>query len=137
MSKKQGNTQDRAQAILNECIQFIAEESISHKEWCDHASTKYDITIRRAEIIWSDAWKVINARLKGNQEEVLNQAVLRLDNLYKEAKANGADWNTRTNILRERNRLLGLGKEVVRHEGDVTLKFDFDINTDETNGKEE
>jgi len=131
MSKKPGNTHDRAEAILNECIQFIAEESISHNEWCKHASAKYDITIRRAEMIWSDAWKVINERLKGNQEETLNQAVLRLDNLYKEAKENGCDYNTRTNILRERNRLLGLGKEVVKHEGEVSLQFDFNINKEQ------
>jgi hypothetical protein len=40
-----------------------------------------------------------------------------------------ADWNTRNNILREKHKLLGLGKENIEVKSQVKLSFDF--NNDE------
>jgi hypothetical protein len=49
--------------------------------------------------------------------------------LYIDARERNADWNTLANLLRERNRLLGLGKENVEVKSSVKLSFDF--NSDE------
>jgi hypothetical protein len=40
-----------------------------------------------------------------------------------------ADWNTLSNLLREKHRLLGLGKENIEVKSQVKLSFDF--NNDE------
>ena len=54
---------------------------------------------------------------------------MRLDDLYTKATKEGGDWNTRNNILREKHKLLGLGKENIEVKGSVALSFDF--NSDE------
>ena len=51
---------------------------------------------------------------------------MRLDDLYSKATKEGGDWNTRNNILKERHKLLGLGKENIEIKSEVALKFDFD-----------
>jgi hypothetical protein len=129
MGRKVGNTDARAKAILADCIMRISRDNISHNRWCEYAVETYKITTRRAEMIWSDAWKEIRDRFSKDAETNLIQAVARLDDLYSQATEQGGDWNTRANILRERHKLLGLGVE--RHEvkSDVKLSFDFDTES--------
>ena len=124
--RKPGNTNDRADAMRADCIRKIADENISHKEWCEYASEQYDITVRRAEMLWSDAWKIIREKFQKDAEDNLVQAVMRLDTLYAEARKSGYDYNSQVNILKEKHRLLGLGKEVQEIKQEVNLKFDFD-----------
>lgn len=126
MSRKSGDTNKKAEAQLNQCIVFITRDSISHGDWCRYAVDKYGMTKRRAEMVWSDAWEVLRERYRKDADENLTQALLRLDDLYKQATDEGGDWNTRANILRERNKLLGLHIDRVETKSEVNLKFDFD-----------
>jgi hypothetical protein len=129
MSKKMGQTHDRSKAIISDCIRKIAEDNISHKDWCEYASEQYNITIRRAEQVWSQSWKEIRDTFAVDAEQNLQQAVMRLDALYADARKRDADWNTLSNLLKEKHRLLGLGKENIEVRSEVRLSFDF--NSDE------
>ena len=100
MSRRKGNTNDRAKAILADAIKKIARENYSHKQWCEYAVSQYKITTRRAEMIWSDAWSDIKEKFAADAEANLMQAVMRLDDLYNQATEQGGDWNTRNNILK-------------------------------------
>jgi len=126
MGRKQGNTNDRYKAILADCMIRISRDNYSHKQWCEYASEKYDITIRRTEMIWSQCWSDIKEKFAKDAETNLLQAVARLDDLYAQATEQGGDWNTRANILRERHKLLGLGVEKHEVKSDIKLSFDFD-----------
>ena len=126
MSKKVGNTNARAKAIVADCIKKISRDNCSHKEWCEYAVEQYKITTRRAEMIWSDAWKDIKEKFQKDAEVNLMQAVARLDDLYSQATEQGGDWNTRNNILKEKHKLLGLGVEKHEVKQDIALRFDFD-----------
>ena len=123
--RKPGNTNDRAKAIVSDCIKKIAEENISHKNWCEYAVENYKITTRRAEQVWSIAWGDIRQQFAVDAEQNLQQAVIRLDALYIEARKSGYDYNTQVNILKEKNRLMGLGKEVHEVRSDIKLSFGF------------
>ena len=125
MPRKKGQTNDRARAIISDCIRKISRDNISHGDWCRYAVKEYKITTRRAEQIWSEAWKEIRDRFAKDAETNLLQALARLDDLYRDATEKGGDYNTRSNILRERHKLLGLGVEKHEHRVDTKLSFDF------------
>lgn len=129
MSKKPGQTNDRAKAIVSDCIRKIARDNYSHNEWCKYASEQYKITIRRAEQIWSESWTEIKDKFAADAEANLMQALMRLDDLYIQTTEQGGDWNTRNNILKERHKLMGLGVE--KHEVKSEIKLSFDFSSDE------
>ena len=129
MARKNGSTTARKEVQVSDCIRMIAEDNSSHKQWCDYATQQYDVSVRWAESIWSEAWKEIRNKFAVDAEQHLQQAVMRLDDLYTKACKEGGDWNTRNNILREKHKLLGLGKENIEVKGSVALSFDF--NNDE------
>lgn len=129
MGRKPGSTIDKKEAILSECIMLIAEKNISHGDWIRYTAEKYDFGQRWAEKLWSEAWSQIKERYSQKADENLSQALLRLDTLYSDARTRDADWNTLSNILKERHRLLGLGKENVEVKSEVSLRFDFDTDT--------
>lgn len=129
MGRKPGSTIDKKEAILSECIMLIAEKNISHGEWIRYTADKYQFGQRWAEKLWSEAWTQIKEKYSQKADENLTQALLRLDNLYSDARERGADWNSITNIAREKNRLLGLGKEVQEVKSEISLRFDFDTDT--------
>jgi hypothetical protein len=129
MGRKPGSTIDKKEAILSECIMLIAEKNISHGDWIRYTAEKYDFGQRWAEKLWSEAWSQIKERYSQKADENLSQALLRLDTLYADARERGADWNSLANIAREKNKLLGLGKENIEVKSSVKLSFEF--NSDE------
>jgi hypothetical protein len=128
MGRKPGSTDDKKEAILAECIMLIAEKNITHGDWIRYTADKYQFGQRWAEKLWSEAWSRIKEKYSAKADENLTQALLRIDSLYADARARDADWNTLSNILKERHRLLGLGKENVEVKSEVSLKFDFDVD---------
>ena len=126
MGRKAGNTNDRKKAMVSECMKLIAKKNIRHKDWVEHATEKYDITVRRAEMLWSDAWTELRSQFAKEAEENLIQAVARLDDLYDDASKAGYDYNSQVNILKEKHKLLGLHTERQEIKQEVSLKFDFD-----------
>jgi hypothetical protein len=128
MGRKPGSTDDKKEAILAECIMLIAEKNITHGDWIRYTADKYQFGQRWAEKLWSEAWSRIKEKYSAKADENLTQALLRIDSLYIDARERNADWNTLANLLRERNRLLGLGKENVEVKSEVSLKFDFDVD---------
>ena len=126
MARKHGSTTARKQAQVSECMKKIAEDNISHADWCRFATKQYDVSVRWAEKLWQEAWIEIRNKFAVDAETHLQQAVMRLDDLYKKATHEGGDWNTRNNILKEKHKLLGLGKENIEIKSEVALKFDFD-----------
>ena len=124
-SKKRGQTSARKDAMVSDAIKRIAQDNISHNEWCKYASEKYEITIRRAEQLWSDAWREIRDKFAQDAETNLLQAVARLDDLYSQASEQGGDWNTRNNILTSKHKLLGLYVDKQEHTVETKLSFDF------------
>ena len=131
MPRKPGSTDDKKEAILNECIMLISEKNMSHGDWCRYAESKYNFSTRWAEKLWSESWSRIKEKYSSKAEENLAQALLRLDTLYADARQRDADWNSLSNLLKEKHRLLGLGKENIEVKSQVKLSFDFD--TDENN----
>ena len=131
MPRKPGSTDDKKEAILNECIMLISEKNLSHGDWCRYAESKYNFSTRWAEKLWSEAWGRIKEKYSHKADENLTQALLRLDTLYSDARERDADWNSLSNLLKEKHRLLGLGKENIEVRSQVKLSFDFD--TDENN----
>jgi hypothetical protein len=126
MGRKVGNTNDRKKAMVADCMKLIAKKNIRHRDWVEHATKSYDITVRRAEMLWSDAWKELRAQFAKEAEQNLIQAVARLDDLYSEAADSGYDYNSRINILKEKHKLLGLHTEKQEIKQEVNLRFDFD-----------
>lgn len=131
MPRKPGSTDDKKEAILNECIMLISEKNMSHGDWCRYAESKYNFSTRWAEKLWSEAWGRIKEKYSHKADENLTQALLRLDTLYADARQRDADWNSLSNLLKEKHRLLGLGKENIEVKSQVKLSFDFD--TDDNN----
>ena len=126
MGRKVGNTNDRKKAMVADCMKLIAKKNIRHKDWVEHATKTYDITVRRAEMLWSDAWKELRGQFAKEAEENLIQAVARLDDLYDEASKSGYDYNSQINILREKHKLMGMYTEKQEIKQEINLKFDFD-----------
>lgn len=91
MGRKVGNTNARKKAMVSDCMKQIAKKNIRHKDWCEYAVETYDITTRRAEMLWSMAWEELRAQFAKDAEENLIQAVSRLDDLYEEASKSGYD----------------------------------------------
>ena len=132
MPRKPGSTDDKKEAILNECIMLISEKNMSHGDWCRYAESKYNFSTRWAEKLWSEAWGRIKEKYSHKADENLTQALLRLDTLYSDARERDADWNSLSNLLKEKHRLLGLGKENIEIKSHTKLSFDFDTD-DENN----
>ena len=82
MPRKPGSTDDKKEAILNECIMLISEKNLSHGDWCRYAESNYNFSTRWAEKLWSEAWGRIKEKYSHKADENLAQALLRLDTLY-------------------------------------------------------
>ena len=126
MGRKAGNTNARKKAMVSDCMKQIAKKNIRHKDWCEYATEKYDITVRRAEMLWSMAWEELRAQFAKEAEENLIQAVARLDDLYEEASKSGYDYNSQVNILKEKHKIMGMYTEKQEIKNEVSIKFDFD-----------
>lgn len=109
---------------------LISEKNLSHGDWCRYAESNYNFSTRWAEKLWSEAWGRIKEKYSHKADENLAQALLRLDTLYSDARERGADWNTIANILREKNKLQGLGKENIEVKSQISLSFDFNSDDD-------
>jgi hypothetical protein len=126
MGRKAGDTNARKKAMVSDCMKQIAKKNIRHKDWCEYATDKYNITVRRAEMLWSDAWKELRGQFAKEAEENLIQAVARLDDLYEEASKSGYDYNSQVNILKEKHKIMGMYTEKQEIKNEVSIKFDFD-----------
>ncbi len=126
MGRKVGNTNARKKAMVSDAMKQIAKKNLRHKDWVEYATEKYDITVRRAEQLWSMAWEELRAQFAKEAEENLIQAVARLDDLYDEANKAGYDFNSQINILREKHKIMGMYTEKQEIKNEVSIKFDFD-----------
>ena len=126
MGRKNGDTNARKKAMVSDCMKQIAKKNIRHKDWVEYATDKYNITVRRAEQLWSMAWEELRAQFAKEAEENLIQAVARLDDLYEEASKSGYDYNSQINILREKHKIMGMYTEKQEIKNEVSIKFDFD-----------
>ena len=126
MGRKAGNTNARKKAMVSDCMKQIAKKNIRHKDWCEYATEKYDITVRRAEMLWSEAWTELKAQFAKEAETNLIQAVARLDDLYEEASKSGYDYNSQVNILKEKHKIMGMYTEKQEVKQVIAIRFDFD-----------
>lgn len=126
MTAKKNSSQGEVEQRIQECIYFITTESISYTDWTIYVENKWGKVSRTAQRYWDEAWKRIREKYQDRTEELTGQALLKLDRLYKEAEENKGDYNSRANILRERNRILGLGKTNISVQGDVKISFGFE-----------
>jgi len=126
MGRKNGDTNARKKAMVSDCMKQIAKKNIRHKDWVEYATDKYNITVRRAEQLWSMAWEELRAQFAKEAEENLIQAVARLDDLYDEASKSGYDYNSQINILKEKHKILGMYTEKQEIKQEIDIKFDFD-----------
>ena len=128
MSRRSGQTKDRYLAMKADLKKKIAEENIRHSEWCRYAVETYDITTRRAEMLWSESWKELREKFQNDAGESLVQSLARLDALYADSRKSGYDYNTQLNILREIHKIKGL--HIDRQEVTSTNKLSFDFQSD-------
>lgn len=126
MGRRKGNTNDRKKVIVADCMKQIAKKNIRHRDWCEYATKTYEITTRRAEMLWTEAWTELKAQFQKDAETNLVQAIARLDDLYEEVSEAGYDYNTRANVLRDKHKLLGLYTEKQEVKNEVSIKFNFD-----------
>jgi len=126
MGRKAGDTNARKKAMVSDCMKQIAKKNIRHKDWVEYATDAYDITVRRAEQLWSMAWEELRGQFAQEAETNLIQAVARLDDLYDEASKSGYDYNSQINILKEKHKILGMYTEKQEVKQDVNIRFDFD-----------
>ena len=126
MGRKAGDTNARKKAMVSDCMKQIAKKNIRHKDWCEYAVDTYNITVRRAEMLWSMAWEELRGQFAKEAEENLIQAVARLDDLYEEASKSGYDYNSQVNILKEKHKIMGMYTEKQEIKQEVDIKFDFD-----------
>lgn len=126
MGRKSGDTNARKKAMVSDCMKQIAKKNIRHKDWVEYASETYNITVRRAEMLWTMAWEELRGQFAKDAEENLIQAVSRLDDLYEEASKSGYDYNSQVNILKEKHKIMGMYTEKQEIKNEVSIKFDFD-----------
>jgi hypothetical protein len=126
LGRKAGDTNARKKAMVSDCMKQIAKKNIRHKDWCEYAVDTYNITVRRAEMLWSMAWEELRGQFAKEAEENLIQAVARLDDLYEEASKSGYDYNSQVNILKEKHKIMGMYTEKQEIKQEVDIKFDFD-----------
>lgn len=126
MGRKAGDTNARKKAMVSDCMKQIAKKNIRHKDWVEYATETYNITVRRAEQLWSMAWEELRAQFAQEAEVNLIQAVARLDDLYDEASKSGYDYNSQINILKEKHKILGMYTEKQEIKQEIDIKFDFD-----------
>lgn len=126
MGRKPGDTNARKKAMVSDCMKQIAKKNIRHKDWVEYATETYNITVRRAEQLWSMAWEELRAQFAQEAETNLIQAVARLDDLYDEASKSGYDYNSQINILKEKHKILGMYTEKQEIKQEIDIKFDFD-----------
>ena len=126
MGRKAGDTNARKKAMVSDCMKQIAKKNIRHKDWVEYATETYNITVRRAEQLWSMAWEELRSQFAQEAETNLIQAVARLDDLYDEASKSGYDDNSQINILKEKHKILGMYTEKQEIKQEIDIKFDFD-----------
>jgi len=126
MGRKNGDTNARKKAMVSDCMKLIAKKNLRHKDWVEYATDKYNITVRRAEQLWTMAWDELRAQFAKDAEVNLIQAVSRLDDLYEEASKSGYDYNSQVNILKEKHKIMGMYTEKQEVKQEVNIKFDFD-----------
>jgi len=126
MGRKAGDTNARKKAMVSDCMKQIAKKNIRHKDWVEYAVETYNITVRRAEQLWTMAWEELRAQFAQEAETNLIQAVARLDSLYDEASKSGYDYNSQINILKEKHKILGMYTEKQEIKQEIDIKFDFD-----------
>ncbi len=126
MGRKAGDTNARKKAMVSDCMKQIAKKNIRHKDWVEYATETYNITVRRAEMLWTMAWEELRGQFAKDAEENLIQAVSRLDDLYEEASKSGYDYNSQVNILKEKHKIMGMYTEKQEIKQEVNINFEFD-----------
>ena len=126
MPRKTGQTNDRHEAAVVDCMNLIAKDNITNGKWVTYAKDKYSITPRQCQNIWKKAWERIKENFSKDTEENLMMAVMRLDDLFVQARDSGYDFNSQLNIVKEKNKLLGLHTERQEIKQNINLNFEFD-----------
>jgi len=126
MGRAAGQTNDRHEAMIADCMNKIAKDNITNGKWVAYGKSQYNITARQCQNVWKKAWERIKENFSKDTEENLMMAVLRLDDLFLQARDSGYDFNSQLNIVKEKNKLLGLHTERQEIKQNINLNFEFD-----------
>ena len=110
---------------IQECVDYILDERSGWSQFTSWYMEKYNTNRQQANRLWKEAWKVINQDFEDDIRQSVNEALLELEVLKEEARAD-EDRRTWLDTIKYMNKIKG--GEIERHQVEVKGEMNININ---------
>ena len=110
---------------IQECVDYILDERAGWSQFTSWYMEKYNTNRQQANRLWKEAWKVINQDFEDDIRQSVNKALLELEVLKEEARAE-EDRRTWLDTIKYMNKIKG--GEIERHQVEVKGEMNININ---------
>ena len=110
---------------IQECVNYILDERSGWSQFTSWYMEKYNTNRQQANRLWKEAWKVINQDFEDDIRQSVNEALLELEVLKEEARAE-EDRRTWLDTIKYMNKIKG--GEIERHQVEVKGEMNININ---------
>ena len=110
---------------IQECVDYILDERAGWSQFTSWYMEKYNTNRQQANRLWKEAWKVINQDFEDDIRQSVNEALLELEVLKEEARAD-EDRRTWLDTIKYMNKIKG--GEIERHQVEVKGEMNININ---------
>ncbi len=109
---------------IQECINYIMDERAGWSQFTQWYMEKYNTNRQQANRLWSTAWEVITDDFEDNVKQSVHNALMELEVLKEEARAEG-DRRIWLEVIKYQSKIKGA--EVERHQVDVKGKVEVQL----------
>lgn len=110
---------------IQECVDYILDERSGWSQFTQWYMEKYNTNRQQANRLWKTAWEVILEDFQDNIRQSVNEALLELEVLKEEARADG-DRKTWLDTIKYMNKIKG--GEIERHQVEVKGEMNINVN---------
>lgn len=113
---------------IQECVNYIMNERSGWSQFTSWYMEKYNTNRQQANRLWKEAWEIITEDFEDNIKESVNTALMELEVLKEEARAEG-DRRIWLDVIKYQAKIKGA--EVERHQVNVQGNLTIDVNFSE------
>lgn len=110
---------------IQECVDYIMNERSGWSQFTSWYMEKEGTNRQRANRMWKEAWTILTEDFEDNIKESVNTALMELEVLKEEARAEG-DRRVWLDIIKYQAKIKGA--EVERHQVNVSGNLTIDVN---------
>ena len=121
-----GNKANKIENInnLQECVDYIMDNRAGWSQFTSWYMEKYSANRRHANVVWTEAWKIITEDFEDNVRQSVNNAMMELEVIKEEARAEN-DRRIWLEVVKYQNKIRGgeIERSEVKVSGDIKISW--------------